>query len=95
VIAGADELFKDGFTGMSEGMVGGEIPAGDQGKKSGATATMLENGNIKVVHRTTGTSGLTASVVVEYKPQDEEYREILDQVGGLKVGETKSVPPLR
>jgi len=87
VTAGAAELFSDEFDKIRVG-------EGDEGKQASGTATMLENGNIKVVHRAVGTSGLTASVVIEYKPQDEEYRKIIDQVGGLRVGETKSVPSL-
>jgi len=86
VTAGAAELFSDEFDKI-------RVAEGDEGKRASGTATMLENGNIKVVHRAVGTSGLTASVVIEYKPQDEEYQKIIDQVGGLKVGETKSVPP--
>jgi hypothetical protein len=45
------------------------------------------------VYKTEGKAGLGASVVIEYKPQDEEYQKILDHVGGLKVGETKAVSP--
>ena len=85
VTAGAAELFSDEFNKN-------RVTEGDEGKRASGMATMLENGNIRVVHRAAGTSGLTASVVIEYKPQDEEYQKILDQVGGLKVGETKSVP---
>jgi len=53
---------------------------------------MLEDETIKVVYQARGTTGFTASVVVEYKPNDEEYQKIIEQVGGLKVGETKSIP---
>jgi len=92
VTVGASELFSDEFDKSSEGMIDSKTREGDEGKRSSGMATMLENGNLKVVHRAVGTSGLTASVVIEYKPQDEEYQKIIDQVGGLKVGETKSVP---
>jgi hypothetical protein len=94
VSAGAYKLFNDAFIETREGMVESKISEGDKGKSSSGTATMLENGNIKVVHKAAGVSGLTASVVIEYKPQDEEYQKIIAQVGGLKVGETKTVPPL-
>ena len=57
-----------------------------------ATATMLEDGTIKVVHKATGATGLTANIIIEYKPDDEEYQKILDQVGSLKTGETKELP---
>jgi hypothetical protein len=94
VTAGAARLFNDTFNETREGMVESKITADGKREKSSGTATMLENGNLKVVHRAAGVSGLTASVVIEYKPQDEEYQKILDQVGGLKVGESKAVPPL-
>ncbi len=94
VSAGAAELFNDAFNEMREGAVESKITADDKGEKSSGMATMLENGNLKVVHQAAGVSGLTASVVIEYKPQDEEYQKILDQVGGLKVGESKALPPL-
>ncbi|MGH7494828.1 MAG: hypothetical protein ACREOO_20845 [bacterium] len=95
VTAGAAELFSDEFSRMREGIVGSDANAVDEGKKSAGTATMLENGNLKVVHKAAGASGLSASIIIEYKPQDEEYQKILEQVGGLKVGETKNVPPPR
>jgi hypothetical protein len=95
VTAGVSDLFSDASYGNSEGNVESKISDSAKGKKSPGTAAMLENGNIKVVHTTVGASGLTASVVIEYKPQDEEYQQILNQVGGLRVGETKSIPPLR
>lgn len=94
VTAGANKLFRDEFSENREGSIESKTRADDKGEKSSGMATMLENGNIKVVHRAAGVSGLTASVVIEYKPQDEEYQKILDQVGGLKVGESKAVPPL-
>jgi hypothetical protein len=31
--------------------------------------------------------------LLKYKPQDAEYRRILEHIGGLKPGETKPVPP--
>jgi hypothetical protein len=94
VTAGAAQLLNDAFNEMREGAVESKIGVDAKGEKSSGTATMLENGNLKVVHRAAGVSGLTASVVIEYKPTDEEYQKIIDQVGGLKVGETKSLPPL-
>jgi hypothetical protein len=55
---------------------------------------MKEDGTIRVVYKTAGKAILGASVVVEYKPSDEDYQKILDQVGRLKVGESKAVPSL-
>lgn len=94
VTAGAAQLLTDGFNETREGIVESKTTGGDEGKKSSGTATKLENGNIKVVYKAAGASGLAASVIIEYKPQDEEYQKIIAQVGGLKVGETKAVPAL-
>jgi hypothetical protein len=94
VTAGAAQLLKDAFSEITEGTAESKTSMDGKGEKSSGTATMLENGNLKVVHRAAGVSGLTASVVIEYKPTDEEYQKILDQIGGLKAGETKSLPPL-
>jgi hypothetical protein len=91
VIAGAAELLNDEFSKDRQGFVESNIRESGEGKKSSGTATMLEDGTIKLVYKTAGTSGLAASVVIEYKPQDEEYQKIMEQVGGLKVGETKDV----
>ena len=37
--------------------------------------------------------GPIAHTTMTVKPTDKVYREILDHIGGLKPGETKSVPP--
>jgi hypothetical protein len=95
VAAGATQLFNDAFNETREGIAESQAPEGDEEKKSSGTVTMLENGNLRVVHKAAGASGLTASVVIEYKPTDEEYQKIIAQVGGLKVGETKAVPSLK
>jgi hypothetical protein len=95
VTAGATQLFNDAFNESREGIAESKIKEGAGGERSSGTVTMLENGNLKVVYKAAGVSGLTASVVIEYKPTDEEYQKILDQVGGLKAGETKAVPSLQ
>jgi len=95
VTVGAAELFNDESSQYTAGMAAGGMSEGDEAKKSSGTATLQEDGSLKVVHRATGASGLSASVVVVYKPTDEEYQKIIDQIGGLQVGETKSVPPPR
>lgn len=92
VTAGAIKLFSDEFS--EKGIVESRTIEGAKREKSAGTATMKEDGTIRLVYKTEGKAGLGASVVIEYKPQDEDYQKILDQVGGLKVGETKSLPPL-
>ena len=55
-------------------------------------ARMLENGTILVGIRGPGPDGpLQAVLMVE--PGDTNYQQIIDHVGGLKPGETKSIPP--
>ena len=55
-------------------------------------ATMLANGTILVgVPGPGGDSRAQAVLMVE--PGDSTYQPIIDHVGGLKPGETKSIPP--
>ena len=55
-------------------------------------ARMLENGTILIGIRGPGPdSPLQAVLMVE--PGDTNYQQIIDHVGGLKPGETKSIPP--
>ena len=65
----------------------------EQKMSSSSIATMQDDGSIRLVVRTTGKSGLSADVVITYKPEDEDYDKLLKHVGGLKKGETKVVPP--
>ena len=94
VISGADQLLNnERDESVAESGAAGSNKAAMTGQSiPDATATMLENGSIKVVHRATGATGFTANIVIEYKPGDEDYQKILDLVGGLKPGETKSMP---
>src|SRR2546429_9400298 len=55
-------------------------------------ATMLENGTILIGIRGPAPDGpLQAVLMIE--PGDTNYQQIIDHVGGLKPGETKSIPP--
>jgi hypothetical protein len=94
VTAGASQLFNDAFNETREGIVESKTTEFGRETKSAGTATMQEDGSLKVVYRAAGATGLAASVVIVYKPKDEDYQKILDQVGGLKVGESKTVPSL-
>jgi hypothetical protein len=91
VSSGAANLFSDEFRASTEERMV-EIKESTKGAEAIGIATMKEDGTIRVVYKTQGTIGLGASVVIEYKPTDEEYQKILDQVGGLQVGESKRVP---
>jgi hypothetical protein len=92
VTAGANTLFSDELRESRAEMTESKTTESGKAKQPVGTATMKEDGTIRVVYKTEGRTGLGASIVVEYKPTDEEYQKILDQVGGLKVGETKAVP---
>jgi len=55
-------------------------------------ARMLENGTILIGIRGPAVDGpLQAVLMIE--PGDTNYQQIIDHVGGLKPGETKSIPP--
>ena len=55
-------------------------------------ARMLESGTILIGIRGPGVDGpLQAVLMIE--PGDTNYQQIIDHVGGLKPGETKSIPP--
>jgi hypothetical protein len=55
-------------------------------------ARMLDNGTILIGIRGPAVDGpLQAVLMVE--PGDTNYQQIIDHLGGLKPGETKSIPP--
>src|SRR6476660_8231355 len=60
--------------------------------KSIGMARMLADGTIMVGVPGPG-SGERAEAVLMLKPGDTQYKPLLDHVGGLKPGETKSIPP--
>jgi hypothetical protein len=60
--------------------------------KSIGMARMLVDGTILVGVPGPG-SGDHAQAVLVLKPGDTQYQPLLDHVGGLKPGETKSIPP--
>jgi hypothetical protein len=68
------------------GLAAAEAPA------SIGTATMQADGTI-VMQLISLPPGPTAHGTFTVKPTDKTYKETLDHLGGLKPGETKSVPP--
>jgi len=60
--------------------------------KSIGMARMLADGTIMVGVPGSG-SGDRAQAVLTLKPGDTQYQPLLDHIGGLKPGETKSIPP--
>jgi hypothetical protein len=78
------------FLAISGDVLAAENPA--PAEPSVGVATMLENGTILVGIRGPATDGpLQAVLMVE--PGDTNYQQIIDHLGGLKPGETKSIPP--
>jgi hypothetical protein len=56
-------------------------------------ATMDSTGSIHMQLRGEIKGGGIAEAIVVVKPNDSQYQGILRHVGGLKPGETKSIPP--
>jgi hypothetical protein len=77
------------FLACSGAVLAAENPASDP---SVGVARMLENGTILIGVRGPAVDGpLQAVLMIE--PGDTNYQQIIDHVGGLKPGETKSIPP--
>ncbi len=87
VTAGAANLFNQDAESASGGQIAGRTSA----EASAGTLTLQADGSLKLVHQVTSASGLGASVVIVYQPTDEEYQKLLARVGGLQVGESKSI----
>ena len=66
--------------------------AADKIPKSIGIATMDSEGSIRMQLRSYG-PGPQAEGSFEYKKTDPKYKDILKHLGGMKPGETKSVPP--
>lgn len=56
-------------------------------------ATMLEDGTIEMQLRAEDGSGGIGEASFTYTKDDPRYPKILEHLGGLKPGESKSVPP--
>jgi hypothetical protein len=54
---------------------------------------MLPDGSIVLRLRAAGTGGVAGEGRIVYSPSDPHYQEVLRHLGGLRPGETKSVPP--
>ena len=61
-------------------------------EKSIGTATMKADGTVILQLRAEGKNNIIGDALLEYKPSDKNYKKIIDHIGGLKKGETKSVP---
>jgi hypothetical protein len=62
-------------------------------KESIGVATMKSNGTIVLKLRAEGPMGILGDSIIEYSPNDENYKKIMDHLGELKPGEQKPVPP--
>jgi hypothetical protein len=59
------------------------------------SATMSADRTITLQLRAEDGRGSIGDGILVYKPSSRDYEEVLDQIGGLKPGETKPVPPWR
>ena len=62
-------------------------------KKSIGSATMRPDGVLELKLRAEGPGGMIGDSLVTYAPDDVNYKKVLAHLGGIKVGETKPVPP--
>jgi hypothetical protein len=56
-------------------------------------ARMEEDGTIVMQLRAETPSGAIGDALFRYPPKHPQYHEILQRLGGLKIGEEKPVPP--
>ncbi len=54
---------------------------------------MLDDKSIVLVLRAESEDGIIGQSQFTYKPSDSEYQNIIEHVGGIKVGEEKLVTP--
>jgi len=76
------------FLALSGAVLAAENPAPSVG-----VARMLPDGIILVGIRGPDSQDSQAQAVLVVEPGDSNYQRIVDHIGGLKPGETKSIPP--
>ena len=57
------------------------------------SATMTADGTVTLRLRAEERGGILGEGVLVYRPNSRYYKEVLDHIGGLKPGQTKTVPP--
>lgn len=91
VTAGVANLFNQDAEETSGDQIAARTTGRGTAKASTGTLTLQADGSLKLVHQVTSAAGFGASVVIVYQPSDEDYQNLLDRVGGLEVGESKSI----
>ncbi|MEJ7732284.1 MAG: hypothetical protein WKG00_24140 [Polyangiaceae bacterium] len=61
--------------------------------KSIGVASRRPDGTIVLQLRAEGPNGLMGEGLLTYPPSHPQHASVLEHLGGLEVGETKSVPP--
>lgn len=56
-------------------------------------ATMLEDGTLQLRLVARGDGGMIGDAMLVYPPSHAQYQDILDHLGPMKPGDSKSVPP--
>ena len=67
--------------------------SGEPAPASIGTATMLADGTIVLYLIARGPGGIVGHGQLTYPPDHPQYAEVLRHLGGLRPGETRSVPP--
>lgn len=62
-------------------------------QKSIGSATLRPDGVLELMLRAEGPGGMVGDSLVTYAPDDKNFKKVFDHLGGIKVGEVKSVPP--
>lgn len=70
-----------------------ETPPASKAPESIGTATMLADGTLQLHLVARGAGGMIGDAMITYPPHHPQYAYVLEHLGGMKVGESKSVPP--
>lgn len=68
-------------------------PPASKAAESIGTATMLDDGTLQLHLVARGEGGMIGDAMISYPPHHPQYAYVLEHLGGMKPGESKSVPP--
>ena len=70
-----------------------DTPPASKAADSIGVATMLDDGTIRMQLVARGEGGMIGDAMISYPPSHKDYASILKHLGGMKLGESKPVPP--
>lgn len=83
-----------GCAGKQNMSAHGPAAANAAGKSNSIGVAWLEkDGTLVLQLRADGAGGTVGDGMFRYKPNEKDYAVMIEHIGGLKVGETKPVPP--